>query len=350
MQKIFPRFFVFFLVLTLLTGKLTKATATVGQQFTMIFGTSGSVLGDDDSSENKEDDDEQEQEQEREQHDEDDDEQEQEQQQEREREQRDEDDDEQEQGESHTEETIRNANGTTTLIKRESDSEKTEVELKTYNASGKLIEERKLKQELENSETKEIELELEQYLTNNGVLQELKIKNSLGKELEITLREDGQNEQTEITSKVEYDPTEQELKITDEAQSRALVITPENDHFLLDDGVQSAEVGLPITINTATGEVFVETTVGLIRVAISPDKALEIIKDKDTDADLRVGSISLEEGGNGLEYRIKTERRERLFGLFPVTLDSVEGIDAEVGSLSTVQQDIVTRLLDMFSV
>lgn len=322
-------------------GKLSSVSAAENQHLAMVFGSSGSVLGDDDSrkeDERDEDDEKEDDHQEKER------EEEREHEDEREDESEKEDEDETDHQDSRTEETIKNANGTTTYIKRESDAEKTEIELKTYDASGKLVEERKLKKEMNDDQTQE--LELEQHLFNQGDLQELKIKSKTGKELEITVKKQEEDEQS---ANLEYNPTEQKLKISNKEQERHLTISPEEDHFLLDDGNQSAKVGLPLTIDAASGEVFVETVVGLVRVGISPDRAREIISASQGNSAIDEAAISLEEGGNGIQYKIAVTKQERLFGLFPVTVESEQLVDGETGELSGEQKDFPARLVDFFS-
>lgn len=284
----------------------------------MIFGE-GLVLGDDDKEDHEDEDkDEQEQEQEHEEEDKEDD-------------------------SFHSEEQIKNSNGTTTYIKRETESGKDKVELKTYDASGKLIEERKLSQE--DSDDGSREFELENYVYNNGDLQELKIKNKEGKELEISIKE---GVTKGASSRVQYEVAEQQLKIKPSGSNREIFITPKDNYFEVYDGASTAKVELPISINSSTGEVFIETIVGLVRVGISPQKALEIAQDSNGSIHDE-NEIKLVEGGNGLEYKVSTQKQEKLLGLIMVPVDVEYTVDAETGEYTGVNQGFWTKILDLMS-
>lgn len=308
--------------------------------YAMRFALNGNILGDEDENHEKE----QEQEREREEEKENEEEQENEQEQEREQEQKQEEEKEQEENKVETQEQIVNQNGSTTYIKRQSENNKTEVELKTYDSSGKLIEERKIKQE--ESDDGKNEVEVESYLSKNGTLQELKVKSKEGKELEISVKSDGEKTKT---STLEYNANNQELQIKYKEQNRNLSIKPGLDYFEIDDGVSKATVRLPITVDENSGEVFVDTVVGLVRVGISPDRAVEIIKENDEKLDLSDDNIDLEEGGQGLEYRISTKKKENLLGLFPITISSEYLVDAETGTQNGVDQNFLNSILALIS-
>lgn len=316
--------------------------------FGMSFASNGYVLGDKD--EEHEEEKEREEEKEEDHKEESEHEQEKEQEQEREKEHKEEGMNEEKKEQEHeeekveTQEQIFNPNGGTTYIKRKTEGDKTEVELKTYDRSGKLVEERKLKQEENDDGEKEVEVE--GFLSRNGVLEELKVKSKEGKELEISVKRD---EEKKGTSVLEYNPNNQELKIKYEEQKRELSIKPREDFFEIDDGVAKAAVRLPLTVDENSGDVFVETIVGLIRVGVSPDRVAEIVKENNEDLELSDDNIELEEGGEGLEYRVSTMKKERLFGLFPVDISIDYLVNAETGEQGSYDQSFFNSFLDLIS-
>jgi len=314
---------IFFIFMFALFGKhISKpALANTTELVAMIFGD-GQVLGDEDEQENK-----QEEEQEND-----------------EDEQEDEKDDEDEQADDHSsEEEIKNAMGSTTYIKRQEEAGKVEVEMKTYDSSGKLIEEKKLKSEDHDDEEGQ-ELQLENKVYGSGDLKELKIKTKAGKELEVTVKQSVNPKQP---SKLEYKVKEQELKIK-VSEKRNLYIRHKDDHLEINDGVLGAQVELPLTVDPDNGEVFVETVVGLVKLGISPDKAKQILEEQ-ADFSYNQENIDLVEGGNGLEYKVATQKQEKLLWFIPVEVAAQYTVDAETGDFTGMDQSFWIKVLDLIS-
>ncbi len=127
----------------------------------------------------------------------------------------------------------------------------------------------------------------------------------------------------------------------------------------------------PLTVDPATGQLFVTTPTGTKAVAILPAAAIENM--------IRAGILTTVTGGGGsnppggtdsastptsvlgattelttgskgnLVYKVSGEKSERLLGVLPVNFNLTAVVSAENGQLLSTQESIFARILDLLS-
>lgn len=80
----------------------------------------------------------------------------------------------------------------------------------------------------------------------------------------------------------------------------------------------------------------------------TPQEIVDSAELEDDDL-LEEVSFELDEDRNEFEYKLKIQKREKLFGLINVSLDSVLQFDPDTGELIGVDQTFLTKLLDLIS-
>lgn len=254
---------------------------------------------------------------------------------------------------------------TTGVSRVEAEAKKVESEIKTEANKSKVSIENangKFESETENGKTKTkfeangLKVEIE---SENGKLV-TKVKDEKGQEVEVN----------DVEKQDLVDAADKEL---------------ENDGIKLATG--SAELGFvqdgrkvrtnfPLSVDPATGQLFVTTPSGVKAVAVLPSVAIEnmikagvltrvevpVLPEPTPDegsgsagatqgAQVSVlgASIQLTEQNNQPVYRISGVKDEKLFGLLPVGVKLTTVVSASNGSLVDIQEGIFARILDLLS-
>lgn len=188
-----------------------------------------------------------------------------------------------------------------------------------------------------------------------------KVKNEKGEEVELEA-----SEEAELFDDLENELEDDGIKIA----------TGSADLGFIEDG-RKVRTNFPLSVDLATGQLFVTTPSGVKAVAVLPSVAIEnMIKagvltrveepgstplptpgESSGSAGATQGaqvavlgaSIELAEQNNQPVYRIRGVKDEKLFGLLPVGVKLTTVVSASDGSLVDIQEGIFARILDLFS-
>lgn len=322
------------------------------------FSLWGWVLGDsdeedknneDEKEEDREDEDKEDEEKERE-----DEKKEQEKEREREEEQEEEQKKEQEKNKSKTRETIVSDDGTRTVIKKETEGNKVESEIKVYNAAGQLIEERKIKTEDGN----EVKVEIKTRAGDGSKLSEIKFKqeDDGGLKLEIKdeegtksrVRYDDKKAEVRVRSADSDDENEIEDDDLDQNDDTVIRLGDEENEFEIEHGYQKAKVKFPLTVDDDTGKVYVTTGSGELKELTNmPDQIVEKISERNSS--VVVKEMEIKEDGEELKYEISADKIEKLFGIVDVAVPMLMEYDPVTGEFKYSTSDFGSSLLDLLS-
>lgn len=245
--------------------------------------------------------------------------------------------------ETKTVETVVNTDGTTSEIKRESSNGETEVEIRTFDSSGRLLETRKVETEKEGQQ----EVEVKTFGPLGNVLKEMKLETEQG-EVDLSIKEGELN-----ISKVEYDPAEGvlEVKAGDEGTAdgqNKLKIKALGNNFRLERAGIGVLTNFPLTVNDDTGEVFVQTPAGEVNLKAMPDTIVQKARLADKIDEVDEVTLASEETAE-LEYVLSGTKAEKLLGVFNLQIPVQLVYDAQAGEFVKSNQSFVSRLLDLFS-
>ncbi|KKR51045.1 MAG: hypothetical protein UT84_C0003G0040 [Candidatus Curtissbacteria bacterium GW2011_GWA1_40_16] len=242
-------------------------------------------------------------------------------------------------------------------VEAEIEKEANKSKLKVENASGKFeseTESGKTKTKLEANGLK-IEVEGE-----NGKLV-IKVKDENGQEVEVE-----ESEKQDLVEAANEELEDDGIRLA----------TRSADLGFIQDG-RKVRTNFPLSVDPASGQLFVTTPAGIKIVTILPSVAIEnMIKagiltrvdepvvapspppaegsgsagaTQGAQISVLGSSIELTEQNNQPVYRISGVKDEKLFGLLPVGVKLITVVSASDGSLVDIQQGIFARILDLLS-
>lgn len=221
--------------------------------------------------------------------------------------------------------------------------------------------------EVEDQDENELENEDElvsQFSLNN--LRQLQVKTEKNK-LKIRLDSRGgkfefENENGKLKIKAkEEDGSEFELEsesiddINEALEDEDISIASASGNKLrIRSGLFEAETHFPLSLNPTTNELTVTTPAGVKIVAVLPDQAVEnLIRQKFIDIVASSSAdtgIELELQDNISSFKIKGIDHQKLLGVVPVDVDKTIFVSSEDGNVLKIDQSILSRLLDLFSI
>ncbi len=187
------------------------------------------------------------------------------------------------------------------MVKRETEGDKVKIETKTYDASGKLLKEEKSEGSDEGIETE-----------------------------------------------------------TEDSAGNKLKVRMENNKVLIkSEGVGGLD-NFPLFLNEADGNVYVQTPQGDVMLGVMPQAILDkatASDDIDSVEEIEIESEpeddsneeSNEEDAAKLEFRLKTNKTQKLFGVVELEIPSTVYYDTQTGELLRSEQSFLNKILDMLS-
>ena len=288
-----------FSISAFVTSKI--ANKTVNDQESLASTDSSPVLGDEDEDDNEGEDEEENEDEsddndENEDSDEDEDEDEDEDKDD-EDEAKDEDDDDENVSKTKTQERVQNNDGSYSVVKHEIEGDKVKIETKTYDASGNLLKEEKSEGSDEGIETE-----------------------------------------------------------TEDSDGNKLKVRMENNKVLIkSEGVGGLD-NFPLFLDETDGNVYVQTPQGDVMLGVMPQAILDkatASDDIDSVEEIEIESEpedeSEEEDSTKLEFRLKTNKTEKLFGVVELEIPATVYYDTQTGELLRSEQSLLNKILDMFS-
>ncbi len=239
-----------------------------------------------------------------------------------------------------TRQIIINADGTTSEVRREVEKDgAVKMEVRTFDAEGNKI----MIEKYESGDGKE-ESRVKTYDATGAKLSDFELKTEDGKELELRVKEGD----TEL-QRVKFNVGKNELIVRAGDESRVRIRTSQNDFVISREGI-NATSKFPISVDDATGNVFVKTPAGDVQLKAMPDTIVQKAQasdDLDTVED--VGLNTQTDKTTNLEYVVTGTKSEKLFGAFTLNIPSSLIYDAQTGGFVRNDQGFVTRILDLFS-
>lgn len=252
-----------------------------------------------------------------------------------------------------SEERVVNDDGTVSVVKTKEKDGRLKYEVKTYDTSGNKISVEKYE-----SKDGEEKSRVSAYDELGNKISDVRLETEDGKEVELRVKEGG----TEL-SRVRFDVEKQELVVKsesddaseDESAENKLRIRLDGNNFLLTRQGVDALSKFPLTVDDASGAIFVQTPVGEVRLGVMPDTIVEKAKASDDIDD--VSGVELESNNASvntsdaapLEFKLAGTKSAKLLGLFNLQIPSTVVYDAQTGSFLRSERAFVTRVLDLFS-
>ena len=212
--------------------------------------------------------------------------------------------------------------------------------------------------------------------TRSGVKIKSKIEDNGARKIEVEgegLHFKFEEENGEIKIKVENEEgvesrTRTHLSIVDELEDELdddeIEVSSDDGHLELRHNAVRARVNFPLFIDPVTHELIVTTPAGERTVAILPDVALrnllikgfltEVASGSGTPADasgsaVLAQSMELKLTNGNLVYEVKGNKKEKFFGLVPVTLPRTVTVSALSGVVLSQTESMLTTILGFFS-
>ena len=266
---------------------------------------------------------------------------------------------------TETKETIKNSDGTTTVIVKKIEGNKVEIKTITYSRFGKVISQKEEKEEddgkKENQETlydnlgnkigerktkigksgSEVELEIK--VTAGGEeLSKMKVKRKDGNFINLEIEKSGTDK-----SKVKYN-SEEELEIeSEEGEEYAIKIKAKSGVFKISQKGLNVNSNFPLRIDEETGRIIVTTSKGDVELKNTP--AIILAKAQANDGIDEIETAELNSEGE-LKYVIEGKKTERLLGIFKLKIPVKAGYSVETGeNLLLETQSFFSRFLDAIS-
>lgn len=118
--------------------------------------------------------------------------------------------------------------------------------------------------------------------------------------------------------------------------------------FSIQQNEVKVETTLPIQVNPEKKTVSVVTPEGVRPVTTLPQEALNTVTSSGA-ANTVSGPVTMETKGEDVVYSVPTQTLERMFGVFPVSVQKNVEVSAVTGQVTSTSQSFVSRLLDIFS-
>lgn len=239
-----------------------------------------------------------------------------------------------------TEQTVINSDGTTSEIRKEVKKDgETKVEIRTFDAEGNKI----MVEKYESDNGKE-KSKVKTYDVTGTKLSDFEFETEDGKKLELKVKEGD----TEL-QRVRLNVDKNELIVRAGDESRIRIRTSQNNFVVSREGINAVSK-FPISVDDATGEVFVKTPAGDVLLKAMPDTIVQKAQaSDDLDSVESVGFGTQADVSLNLEYVVTGTKSEKLFGMFTLNIPSSLIYDAQTGEFVRNDQGVVTRVLDLFS-
>jgi len=251
------------------------------------------------------------------------------------------DDDSESSNELKTRQTITNPDGTTSQIRTEvKNNGEIKTEVRTFNSEGIKISVEKF----ESQDGKE-KSRLRTFDAIGNKLTDFEFETEDGKKLELRVKE-GDVE----LSRVVINQEKHELIVRAEDESRIRIRTLQNNFVISREGINAISK-FPISIDDATGQIYVKTPAGDVQLNAMPDTIVAKAQASD-DLDV-VNGVRLDtqqDETTNVEYVVTGTKSEKLLGLFSLKIPSRLSFDAKTGGFLKNDQGFVTRILDLFSI
>ena len=239
-----------------------------------------------------------------------------------------------------TKQTITNPDGTTSEVRREVEKDgEIKVEIRTFDAEGNKI----MVEKYESGDGEE-KSRVKTYDATGTKLSDFRFKTEDGKELELRVKEGDVELQ-----RVKFNVDKNELIVRTGDESRIRIRTDQNNFVVSREGANAISK-FPISIDDATGEIFVKTPAGDVQLKAMPDTIVQKAQVSD-DLDV-VEGVELntqDDKASNLEYVVTGTKSEKLLGVFALNIPSSLIYDAQTGEFVRNDQGFVTRILNLFS-
>lgn len=195
--------------------------------------------------------------------------------------------------------------------------------------------------------------------------------------LRIEIRQEGNKLVTKIKNENDEEielEDKQENELLDEAENElendGVKIATDSGHLDIIQNGRRARTNFPLSVNPATGELFVTTPAGEKVVAVLPDQAIQnMLKagiltrvepqpepspspspGATESATIAETGIELAQVNNNPVYIISGVKNKNFLGIVPVDLKLKVVVSAQNGQVVETRQGLLTRLLDFFSI
>ena len=242
--------------------------------------------------------------------------------------------------EQKTRQTVVNTDGTTSEIRREVKKDgEIKMEVRTFDAEGNKI----MVEKYESGDGKE-KSRVKTYDATGTKLSDFRFKTEDGKELELRVKEGD----TEL-QRVKFNVDKNELIVRTGDESRVRIRTNKDNFVISREGINAISK-FPISVDDATGEVFVKTPAGDIQLKAMPDTIVQKAQASDDLDDVKSLSLNTQsDEALNLEYVVTGTKSEKLLGVFALNIPSSLVYDTQTGGFVRNEQGFVTRILDLVS-
>lgn len=255
-------------------------------------------------------------------------------------------DDDDEDEEVITRTTVNNPDGTRTEITNKVDGGETRITELTYDQEGNLIMEKKTEQEGAKGEVKTTTYDI-----YGNKLSQVEMTTLDGQVIKIETDDEDEDGDDAEADEVEmkYDARNQRLVIeseSGESESR-LVIAVDGETFTITQAGYRAAADFPMTVDEATGDITIQTSVGPIALTALPGTIVQ--------SAIGAGEISvisgteIEELDNKIVYTLTGTKFERLLGIFTVEIPVKVEYDGQTGQFIDSSAPFFSGILDLFS-
>lgn len=203
------------------------------------------------------------------------------------------DENDEDETEIKTEQKITNSDGSYSIVKKETEGDKTKIEVKTFSVFGKLLSEEKYEG------------------SDEGI--ESETEDSTGNKLKIRL---------------------------------------ENNKVLIKSEGVTGLNNFPLIKDAADGSIYVRTPNGDIKLGVMPQAIIEKAQNSDgidVIEEVEIEDAEDSEEDDDLEFRLETKKSQKLFGVFKLEIPSTFFYDAQSGEYLRSYQPIISQILDFLS-
>lgn len=193
-------------------------------------------------------------------------------------------------------------------------------------------------------------------IQSEGKKQETEIQTSNGQKIKTKVEDNGATkievEQGNFKLKSETEKGQTEPEVENELEEdEGIKISTESGKPTITRNKVTASTEFPLSVDATTHQITVNTPEGQKIVTILPDQAIQNMVGASPSAILNNLSapIKLEFKDNEMVYKLRGEKKFRIFGLIPVSTSATAYVSAQSGNLVEQEQSLLTNLIKLIS-
>lgn len=157
----------------------------------------------------------------------------------------------------------------------------------------------------------------------------------------------------EDSGALKIEQEQQQAKEKDFLEKEGLHIATDDGHISFEHQGVRAETHFPLSVNTTTNQLQVNTPAGTKSVTVLPDQAVQNLMGQGVTPSTSSGGLTppvqLDMHNGELNYQVQGQQQLRLFGLIPISVPTTTFVSPQTGQVTAQEQSLLSSILKFFS-